>query len=689
MPTLDELRFDARARAEGLAQARQLESGHLEDVVRTHRTESAQATSLMRAQWETDWRHYESEVQFSDKEAWQAKVWIPMPWSAVEQATAIIQKALLDSPEFFGIEGYDDKDKMLAQILWKPLLKAATQKAGMIPKFADATKYAFAIGQGYLKFRYPRSAVPTLAGVVADPTTGQPMPQYTVKNRGFLAIDIVAPWNIYRDWRSTSRAQFSGRYLIHEAPIDRADLLQRTEAKLFDPEVVASLPPSGTTQGPSSSSSGMRSSLEADARRAGMSVAVADYRVPYWGSEWWGDVPDRNGDIIATDCLMLMVNDRLVMGPVDNPIWAVDVSTRRRKWPFIGLSPLSHPGRFEGQGIVRSVAPLASLFSNLFNLFMDGMNWEVNPPSEIDLSILDDWDDLQHVPGKLWLKRGQGHAFEPANMGRQNTPAILATLQFVDQMFQNNSFVNAFLVGLPGSRSYVTKGEVQMKTAQSMGIFDAMARNLEYAGAEGVALCHDLLWQYMNEWTEPSIQQLVGPQAALLLHLMPYAHRLRETRGDFNYSFSGISSAIHKADLLGRLLQIAQVSQGGGFAGYTNPQQILGALIDVLGLRDKIDIAEVPSMPLPQVKQLVDRFQQRLAQAQQKPKVNVSLKGDLDPFTALDLADDGSIDGSPVRRTTPGGGLGGPIAGAFGAPLEQPSQAELAPEGAQAGAMVE
>lgn len=686
MPTLGELRFDARARLEGMKAARALPKGHLEEVIRVNRTESAQATSTLRAQWDEDWRHYQSDVQWNDKEAWQSQVWIPMPWTAVEQATAIIQKALLDSPEFFNLEGGSDKARQLAQVLWRPLLKQVLNKAGYIPKFADATKYGYAIGQGYLKFRYPRSAVPTLTGVFTDPTTGQMMPQFSVRNHGFLQIDLVPPWNIYRDWRSTSRDQYSGRYLIHEAPIDRADLLQRTEAKLYDPEVVQSLPLTGTTQGASATS--LRSSMESDAMRAGLSMQTGQYRIPYWGSEWWGDVPDRNGEIVCTDMMMLAVNDRLVFGPVDNPLWAVDLRTGRRKWPFIGLSPLSHPGRFEGQGIIRAVAPLASLFSNLFNLFIDGSNWEVNPPSEVDLAILEDWDDLEHVPGKLWLKRGQGHAFAPAQMGRQNTPAILATLQFVDQMFQNNSFVNSFLVGLPGSRSYVTKGEVQMKTAQSMGIFDAMARNLEYAGAEGVALAHDHVWQYMTEWTDPSIQDLLGKRTAMMLHLMPYAHRLRELRGDYNYTFSGISSAIHKADLMGRLLQVGQLSQTGGYQGLVDPDQILTALVDVLGLRDKIQVNKVPSMPLPQVKAMVEHFRNQIDAAQGRPKVNISLKGDLDPFTALDLADDGQVDGSPVRRSLPGGGMGGPVAALpAGQPVENPSMRELEPQGAADGAM--
>lgn len=649
MPTIQELRYDARARMEGLAKARALPKQHLERLIRAQRQESAQATSMLRAQWDEDWRHYQSDVSWNDKEAWQSQVWIPMPWTAVEQATAIIQKALLDSPEFFNIEGGDEKSRILAQMLWRPLLKQVLTKAGYIAQFADATKYGYAIGQGYLKFRYPRSAVPTITGVMTDPQTGQMLPQYTVRSRGFLQVDLVPPWNIYRDWRSSSRKQFSGRYLIHEAPIDRADLIQRAEAKLYDPEVVKSLPMSGLTQ--SSGTTDLRSSMESDARRAGLSMHVGDYRIPYWGSEWWGDVVDENGEVVCPDMMMLMVNERLLFGPVDNPIWAIDVQTGRRKWPFIGLAPLSYPGRFEGQGIIRAVAPLASLFSNLFNLFIDGSNWEVNPPSEVDLSILDDWDDLEHVPGKVWLKRGQGHAFSPAQMGRQNTPAILATLQFVDQQFQNSSFVNAFLVGLPGARSYVTKGEVQMKTQQSMGIFDAMARNLEYAGADGVALAHDHVYQYMTEWTDPAIQDLIGKPAAMMLHMMPYAHRLKHLRGDYNYTFSGISSAIHKADLMGRLLQVGQLSQQGSYQGHVPPDQILTALIDVLGLRDKITVDKVGSMPMPQVKALVENFRQKLEQLQGRPKVNISLKGDLDPFTSLDLADDGQVDGSPVRRS--------------------------------------
>jgi hypothetical protein len=154
--TLAELRFDGRARLQGLQEARALPKGHCEAVLRANRTESAQATSRLRAQWDEDWRHYQSDIPWQEKEPWQSQVWIPMPWTAVEQATAIIQKALLDSPEVRAAT-----PRLLARRS-SGTLRSRSPRRG-IAKFADATKYAYAIARG----------TEVSLSAVLDPTLGR------------------------------------------------------------------------------------------------------------------------------------------------------------------------------------------------------------------------------------------------------------------------------------------------------------------------------------------------------------------------------------------------------------------------------------------------------------------------------------------------------------------------------------
>ena len=75
----------------------------------------------------------------------------------------------------------------------------------------------------------------------------------------------------------------------------------------------------------------MYSGPDADARRARQSYQAAPYRAPYWASEWYGDVLDDNGDLVCPDMMALFVDGKCLFGPVDNPLWAVDATTGRRK----------------------------------------------------------------------------------------------------------------------------------------------------------------------------------------------------------------------------------------------------------------------------------------------------------------------------------------------------------------------
>lgn len=631
--TLADARFDPRARAEAFQKAKDLADGHLAEVMRVQKEESVRSNWRQRREWEEAWRLYQSEVDYSDKEDWQAKSWVPLPFSTVEQATARIQRSMLDSAEFFGVDGHDPKSKQLANLVWMPLLKLAMEKSAFVNKFADAVKVGFATGISlYLKFRYASYRVPSLGGVTVGPD-GAISPVYRTEQQAFLTIDTVPPWMVFRDPRSKSRQQFSGSYIMEEEYVDRAYLLEGQRGGYF--RNVAQVP-----EGISASTMGWDRGPDMESRRRGQAWSPNRFRKPALLTEWYGDLPDENGDIAYPDATMTMANNVIIRGIEDNPIWAVDVMSGRRKWPLIAFPPIAHPLRFEGFGILRAVAPLAMLFSNLFDLMMDGMNWSVNPESELDINLLEDQDDTETFPGKLWLKRGSGRLITPAERGKIEVGSILAVLQYVHQMWENEGFVTAFITGEPGTRSNITLGETEIKTNQSLSIFDSMARNLEAGGRAAVEMAHDFLLQYLTVFSHPSLADVVGPAAASLLAMMSPADRMRELSGNFAYSFTGISTALQKSDMLQRLISAAQLATQGMYAGLTNPAEVLRALFDMMGIRDRITVNDVAMVPATQVAQAAELVRRKLEAG---PKVNVSLRGNLPPAMAADLAD-GSLD---------------------------------------------
>lgn len=608
MPSLEEIRFDPRARAEARQRLQALPESHLAELIEVQKEESRQSNVRLRDQMEDDWRLYQSQANFSDKEDWQSQVWVPMPFTAVEQATSVIRRGMLDSREFFGIDGVDRRDKAIAEHILEPVIRLLYEKAGFVDKFSDATKVGFAVGTSkYLRFRWTTFPAATVAGIEMDPATGQPTPIYRNRPRGFLAIDTVSPWQVYRDPDSKSREQWSGSYFMHEEYVDRAWLLDGAARGLFRnvEKVPEGVEFSGGRQGESATRVATRKQQVWERSK---------FRKTYLATEWYGDVVDQNGDPVYPDAKMISANGILLHGPEDNPLWAVDPGSGRRKWPYVAFSPIGHPMRFEGKGILEEVTPLATLFSNIFNLYADGLNWTVHPPTEVDMTVLDDWDDLEHMPGKLWVKNQQGNALTPANIGKMEHSAVLASLQYVHQLFQNGSFVTDFVMGLPGTRSNITKGEVQLKTAQSMGMFDGMAREIEAGGRSCVELTLDFILQYLTDFSDPSLLEIVGPENAQLLMMLNPAERMETLGGNYNYVFTGISSSLEKSDLLQRLTGMAQLAGQQPYVGRTNPSDFLRAMAELMGLVDRIPVYDEPMVPMSQVQQMLMR-----AAAQMQP----------------------------------------------------------------------
>jgi hypothetical protein len=606
MPNVQEMLNDPRAAAEGLAKARSLRPEHLSELVRTQKKEAEDATSSLRQKWDQWFRLWLNDVDFSAKEDWQTKIWVGKVFSAVEQATALIQRSLLESPDSFGIEGFDVNDKELAKNLWSPMLKMFLTNAHLVYKFTDACKMGFITGTaGYLKMRPVAINVPRLMSAEFNPAMQQVLPSFQYAPRTFLALDFVMPWNIRRDPRSVPRENFSGTYLYHSEYKDKSSLSKMVDHG-WNQEALDRLL--------ASEDKGIGNGWDLQRREQEFKMFHSFYRhkfrKEYMVDEGWLDVLDENGEVIYPNALMVHSNDQILYGPVDNPIWATDLSTGRRKWPFVAGAPIVHPFRFEGRGIVEQDASLAALYSNVFMLWADGLNWAVNPPTEIHQDALVDWEDLEHYPGKLWVKHTSEPALTPAAIGKMDTNEVMAALEYIDRTRQNVTFVTDFAVGLPGSRSEITKGEVQIKTSQSLAIFESMGKNLEHMGQEIVELAYDMILQFFDQYADPSVERILGPEAQFFLSQMPVEQRIEALQGNYDFSFTGVTAALQKSDLMNRVMQFATLAAAPGYQGLTNPSQILKVLSELLGISDRIDVSQEPMVSMSQVQQLMMGAQQ-------------------------------------------------------------------------------
>jgi hypothetical protein len=172
-------------------------------------------------------------------------------------------------------------------------------------------------------------------------------------------------------------------------------------------------------------------------------------------------------------------------------------------------------------------------------------------------------------------------------------------MEYLDRTRQNVNFVNDFVAGLPGSRAEITKGEVQIKTAQSIAIFEAMGKNLEQLGSESMEMIYDFLLQFMDASSNPSLETMIGPERAMAILSMQPEEKLQALQGQFDFTFTGVSQALQKADQLQKVMQFSTLAASPAYAGATNPAQVLGVIADLLGISDRLDIHPPQPMMMP------------------------------------------------------------------------------------------
>lgn len=604
--SLLELRLDPRARQEALARAQQLPPGHLAKLCQAQKKEAEDSTRFLRENWRNWWDLWQNEVHYPDKEEWQSQVWVPNPFTAVEQAAAVIKRSLLESPDFFGVSGVGQEDRVIAAQVWKPTLKVLLDRANFVPKYADATKVGFITGvAGYLKFRWATTYVPYLLAAEVDPNTGAILPSFATRPRSILAIDYVPPWRIFRDPDTTPRENFSGTYLYHSEWMERVAIAAMVDRR-WNKDAVERLLASARRVGGEGDGT-MTNSQREEAARKQQAWQRHSFRSSFLVDEGWLDILDENGDLVLPDALMIHAHEEILYGPVESPLWATDLQTGRRKWPFVAAAPLTHPTRFEGRGIIEQDEALSLMFSNTLNLFADGMNWKFNGGMEVYQAGLVDWDDTSDYPGKTWKKSVKERVTHAVQRGEISVAEGLAFLQFIGQLRQNSNFVTDFVIGLPGSRSDITLGEVKIKSGQGNNIFESMGKDLELGGRVAVEMAYDFALQFLggNDYTDPSLAQIIGPHRAQLLAQLRIEERVRNLQGNYDFTFTGVTQALETADLLQRVMQFGVLAARPPYAGRTDPGQILRLIASLAGLDDRIDIYDpapaplIPGAPIP------------------------------------------------------------------------------------------
>jgi hypothetical protein len=551
--------------------------------------ESEKATHDIRYLWDECYKAYRATIDYSNKQDWQAKVITGDMMAVVKQATGIVRKAFRQ-PDWFNVDPQGDDDAITAQFHRELLSFWLNQQHGKFgTKFSDACELGFAIGQSH-------EIIPRWEDGVG------------------LTFDLVPPWQIHRDPDASPRDPWSGNYWIHTEWLD----LWRVKAlgdngryvRLDDVTASENQWPAGESQ-------------EKRARRKGQYHQRNTYRQSVKVIEQWGVVLDKQGNMLLPNARFMVAGDVLILNPEPSPYPTL-------RWPGVSFSPMPDMFAFEGHGLIESSLFLWLMSCNLMSLHIDDLNWRVNRIREINRFLMEDPTDVIIEPGKPIFRAEnaplQGEIIKDAYVQGRNTDEVLAILQYYDSKRENGSFINQFVAGLPGQRSNITKGEVEIKTEQSMGIFDSIGEDIEEAAIHVIKAVLETIIPNWSEYSYPPISRVFpdSPAFAMFAQMGP-EERMEMLESNCDIKVSGVTAQIKNSDLVNRLQFMMQKAESQLFGKYFKPYELLKESNTVLGFYDPKFI--VTPEEADQIEQVESQMQAEAMIAQEAANNVVNIPG--------------------------------------------------------------
>ena len=490
------------------------------------------------------WDAYQNMMDFGDKEDWQSQVITNKPFTAVERAISIIRRAF-KNPNYISVEGVEVSDRDMSEEVKKAMSFWAGHKNVDFPfVFANASRMAMAVGLSL-----------------------EVIPRW----ENGMVLDWTEPWKILRDPDALPGKPWSGNYWIHEEWIDKWVLEEGGKDGYY-------INIDRVVEG--GKESGHDVSKEELERRKRQYWERSKYRKSVLVREFNGVVLDNAGKLLLPNAKFTIAGEVLIRKPTAIPFVNI-------RWPGSSFSPIPHVLRYDGRGIIEGVYEIWKMLNKMLSLSMDDFSWVVNRMREVFPELLLDPTDLDFYPGKD-VFRSTDSIEQPCVrdlLAKSNMADLLAFAQFTGTMIDNGDFVTEFVQGLPGSRSQITKGEVEIKTEQNMGIFDSIGTEVEH-GAVNIA--YSMYETMILNWdgnSNPSPSRVLPDSVfAQFLEQASIEDKKDFLKKDCDIKITGISSQLDMAEKVKLLMAFKQYAESPLFSNYFKTKELLDETVGAMGM---------------------------------------------------------------------------------------------------------
>lgn len=541
-------------------EGREYQDSEIVSIIKEYEKESRAAKKERTYQNSLNWDTYHLKGDFSQKREGQSKEFLPKLFVAVEQATGIIKKALINFDQWMELDEFGPKDEIFDMNTIAMVDRFYMERADIRTKITDCMKNGFMealatakVHGGYKKRAYYEATSKEnpdekeFREFALNPKDRKPLKKQLkkhIKKVWQLIIDVVDAVNYFPDVKGR------GLYEIQTCEKDLFEIVKLSTGPdaIYDKSVVDQIS-SSYVEDEDKRSERAKDGLERDDYVTRKMVKL---------TEFYGTILDQTGKIIKENCIATIANDLfLIRKPEDNPFW-------HEESPFISAPLVRVSGSVWHKAIGDAPAFLNNTLNDIFNLMVDGgmnaaMNaCEVNPdwlknPGQVSNGVR---------PGDTILTSSRKppgeQAIRPVQVGKVPNDA-LQMYNLIDSEFQASAFTNDIRMGQqPGKTTTATA--IASADSAVTGLFDYLAKDIEDVFMEPLfEKCHLVIWQNMEEIDDEELIALLGEEKVAQINSIPKEERFARVTNRAKFRCKGLSAVLNRFRDVARFQNLLQV----------------------------------------------------------------------------------------------------------------------------------
>ncbi len=488
------------------------------------RNEAEDATKLWRRQREELWNLYQNIQDTSRKKDWQSKCFVPKIFTKVLRAAALIKRALFQTGKLFKFEpDMDDlneqveklreqKDQLLPQSVMPgggvaPVRDNVQGQIDILNKKIQVRRVKVSRLEKQFKRKLSKSNFTNIFGEMSHGAILLGLGDVQVLWKKKLHFENTDVLNV---WISPSHIPFSGEqpeYLIERKKMSLSKLRKiATVANKATGKAIWDFVEIDKIEG----GWGQTAEIKVKERRRKGQNEFIDATQKIELLYFWGSVVDEQGFFSQDNRVMVVANEMYLI--LDQAI-----PYSHGKSPHNLIYPITHPHKgTSGVSLAEPIVKLQYVINNVFNMYVDALNWAINPVFEYNPNQMKNpTDALTMFPGKTIPVNSDTPVLRPT-ITKPVGPEAITAIQTISKEIDEGMSVNEFVQGTAGKSK--TLGEYKGKAADTQGLFDVIARDIEQNGLKPVLeMAYDLCEQFGElEGREGLFEFKVGGVSLLL-----------------------------------------------------------------------------------------------------------------------------------------------------------------------------